>query len=275
MANRIINPYLQRIIAQQNRINKMLKPYLDNIKISETFAKIAKGIEETEEDIRIFKVAIVELGYPPHESIDIRKLRLIAQDYKINGKEHVEKYIDEFMIQFYDAKMIEGIGYNWNSKDFLKKRLPLLRNVIMAHKLGMYSLVVPSIISQFEGILIDAFDIKGHVNGSLQAILLEHLLKEKEFQSSFDFDDSIHEYYSNTILVSFKHGDEIASEISRHAILHGADTDFGKETTSLKVILLFDYFVNAIDKIKEETKEKCKTAVEEYRERGSSKRKKN
>lgn len=278
MFSKIINPpYIreiipQSIIEQQKMSSKIINPYITEI--TKSFKKIADGIKETEEDIKTFKVAIVELGYPPHESIDMRRLRYIARDYRENGKEHVEKYIDKFMIWFYDSQMLNNISLEWEDIEHIKKRLPLLRNSIMAYNQGMYDLVVPSLLSQFEGIIVDGFKIKGYVNGAIISILLDYLLlKNRDYNSSLSFDDAIHKYYSEKILASFEHGASIKSDVSRNAILHGADTNFGKQTVALKVILLMDYIIRSVDNLKEETIILAQKEIEKYRKRRKSRNK--
>ncbi|UII58132.1 hypothetical protein LS684_21150 (plasmid) [Cytobacillus spongiae] len=242
--------------------SSQLASFKTHIGLIQSLDRIAEGFSETEEDIVIFKKAMVDLGYPPHDQISIKMMRSIAGDYKQNGKKHVEEYIDEFMLYFFTPKVIqEKIAFKWEKYDFLNKRLPLLRNAVKAHNLGMYELVIPSILSQFEGIIVDAFGVRGRVNGKIQKILYETLLI-KEDLSGFHFDYEIHEYYSNKILVEFAHGEEVKSEISRHAILHGGDTNFGTETNSLKVILLFDFIANSINELDVSTIKLGKSRVE-------------
>ncbi|MFL0361792.1 hypothetical protein ACH0BF_02085 [Pseudobacillus sp. 179-B 2D1 NHS] len=260
------SPFKEVFEEHRKMRENSFKPFFEVNKVAEALRRWSEGIEDTKEDMITFKKAMVDLGYPPNDWIDIRKLRQIAQDYSENGKEHVAEYIDEFMVKFYDEKMLETIRANWNEKSYLKNRLPLLRNAIMAHKLGMYDLVVPAVLSQLEGLIIDSFEIKGFVNEDIQLILLEHLLlKNKEITHSFDYDDAIYEYYSTNILVSFKHGSFIKSDVSRHAILHGGYTNFGKETSSLKVLLLIDYLIDAIEDLREKTIKLAKEEVRIYR----------
>lgn len=268
-----LNPVFEQIRKQNQIIAQTLQQYFSSEILEKSFKKIREGLIETEEDLKVFKFAMVDLGYPPHGDIDIPRMRLIAKAYKDIGKKHLENNIDGFMIRFYNDQRIRKIGLDWEKKELLKDRLPLLRNAIMAHNLGMFDLVVPSIISQLEGIIIKAFNVKGRIDGKTISILLENLLlKNKEFQSGIDFDDAIHQYYSNYVLVSFEHGKETNSDISRNAILHGADTKFGKQTVSLKVILLFDYIVKSISELKEQTIINAKKAVRDYRKRRYSKR---
>ncbi|WP_396583207.1 hypothetical protein ACFVP7_10335 [Bacillus sp. SG20033] len=61
------------------------------------------------------------------------------------------------------------------------------------------------------------------------------------------FHDKINIYYKEKILAGFCYGKPIGSEVNRHAILHGYGPGFGKEIVSLKVILLLDYIIEAVD----------------------------
>jgi len=58
---------------------------------------------------------------------------------------------------------------------------------------------------------------------------------------NYSFDEAIQKYYLDIILAGFEHGTVPKSFLSRHAILHGGDTNYGNITNSLKSILLFDY----------------------------------
>ncbi|MGG3925693.1 hypothetical protein ABET51_06800 [Metabacillus fastidiosus] len=250
-----------------NMANNIITPYLNYSKLSDTFLKISKGFKETNEDLKRFKTAIVDLGYPPYNDIGIKQLRYISQEYRDRGKEHVEKYIDEFMTRYFHEKRLQAIALNWEKNKTIKKRLPILRSAIKAHNLKMFEVVAPTLIPQFEGMIVDAFMIKGRVGGVILQILLKHLLLEnEEFQSELSFDDAMHDYYKDHILTQFDHGDEIESDVSRNAILHGGDTDFGKETVSLKVILLCDYLLDTFQNLKEETIVNAQKEVEKYRE---------
>jgi hypothetical protein len=248
---------------------------LINEHMAKTFENLRNGLLETEEDLKVFKVAMVEMGYPPHSAIEISRMRSIAQQYE-NNKIEVVSFIDEFMVMNYDSELIGEIAHGWERVEIIKKRLPLLRNACMAHNLGMYDLVVPSMLSQLEGIIVDAFDINGKVDGKIQGILLEHLLlKNSDIQSSFHFDDAIHKYYSEQVLEGFEHGQKTKYDVSRHGILHGAETNFGKETTSIKTILLFDFLVDAIQELNPSTIVSAKKEIANYRKGKKSKYKRN
>ncbi|HDX9646726.1 TPA: hypothetical protein ROY02_003029 [Bacillus cereus] len=63
----------------------------------------------------------------------------------------------------------------------------------------------------------------------------------------FSFDKQIQTFYLNTILVGFEHGEPLQSKLSRNAILHGADVEYGTEENSLKSILIFDYILDRLN----------------------------
>lgn len=254
------------IYEKFSRFGKTISTMLSNIdfdKIYKTLNDIAEGVIETEKDLNTFKYAMVELGYPPHHSIDIIKLRYIANDYREKGKEYVATYIDDFMGEYYDDREISGIGADWENHDFLLSRIALLRNVIMAHNLGMYHLSVATIVTQLEGVIIDAFDVKGRVDGPIVKALLGELLISED--SDLSFDDGIRLYYEQQILVPFSHGELVKSEVGRNAITHGSYTDFGKKNTSIKLILLFDYLVNSISSMPQRKKESGRIKVKRIR----------
>ncbi|MBO0994657.1 hypothetical protein [Bacillus sp. SD088] len=149
--------------------------------------KLREGISETEEDLKLFKTAIVDLGYPPHEDMDIGIVRAIAQAYR-EDKVSLLDNIDEFMCEYYNSELISDISNQWEKNVMLKKRLPILRNIIMSHNQGMYYVSIPAALSQLEGVLINAFSIKGKVNGDVLNILLKELLMQNEVEKIYNFD---------------------------------------------------------------------------------------
>jgi len=76
------------------------------------------------------------------------------------------------------------------------------------------------------------------MDGKVQKEYFIKLLSKTEIYS---YDQAIKTFLFNVILVGFEHGTIPKSFLSRHAILHGADTTYGTVTNSLKSILLFDY----------------------------------
>ena len=51
------------------------------------------------------------------------------------------------------------------------------------------------------------------------------------------------EFVSSEVFTGFEWGSPLTAALSRNAILHGADTNYGTEINSLKAIVLFDFIV--------------------------------
>ncbi|MFO3788123.1 hypothetical protein ACKOKD_05155 [Bacillus mojavensis] len=154
--------------------------------------------------------------------------------------------VDQIMLNYFDDKEIEEMLMHWESRAVLQKRLPIIRNAIKAHKQQMYFASIPTLLPQLEGLVADCFQHKGSMNSVKMKKYLECFLIEKVTQDSYTFKDILYDYYIQNILVRFEHGKDITSDISRHAILHGGDVNYGKQINSLKLILLFDFFTECL-----------------------------
>lgn len=264
----INNEYIKSVQSIAEQTSKVVDSYLKTIKtisfdqIQESFKKLAAGLLETEDDLKVFKVAIIDLGYPPHENMDLGTMRGIAKAY-VEDKETLEEVIDDIMCEYYDDIFFRELGAIWEDSNGLQRRLSILRNVIMSHNLGMYGVSVPTIIAQLEGMIVEAFEIKGRVNGGIINILLSELLRKEE--AVYSFNEEILGYYKDNILAGFEHGKIVESDISRNAILHGADVEYGKQTVSIKAILLFDFIADKLDDVDQGLIRETKNKVEEYR----------
>jgi hypothetical protein len=236
------------------------------------FDEIGKELEKVEDDIIQFKTIIVRLGYPPHEDMPVSDIRRIVADYNEFGEEYVKKYLDDLMFEIYDEKYLDDILLKWEQTKLLSSRISILRNVIKCHNQQMYNASIPTLLPQLEGIIVDAFQHKGELRGHHLGVYLKHLLIKPNEEESYSFEDAIHIYYMQHILVHFEHGKEIRSEVSRHAILHGGLTNYGSRENSLKLILLFDFLSDCVSKITEET---IVVAKKEIQENNNNKKKKN
>ncbi|SDM74050.1 hypothetical protein SAMN05518871_102129 [Psychrobacillus sp. OK028] len=79
--NRKMQPVFSSIgefALKMNHLGQLIKKYFDENEILEAVSRLSKGILETEEDLKVFKALMVEMGYPPHNGIDIPTMRLIV-----------------------------------------------------------------------------------------------------------------------------------------------------------------------------------------------------
>jgi hypothetical protein len=206
--------------------------------ITTMLAGFQKGVELYKDSAEKFKYIIVELGWPPTDILYPEELTTIVEEYSKHGCESIRKDVDAFFLNKFDLEEINLILERWESTKALKSRLPILQQAINAHLEGNYYLSVPALLPQIEGIIADGYAHYGRMNGKNLGQYFKVLLSDTDMLS---FDIAALEFLSQYILVDFVHGLPPKSSLSRHAILHGADTNYGTATNSLKCILLLDY----------------------------------
>ena len=127
----------------------------------------------------------------------------------------------------------------------LSKRQPnrkeILSQILSAYKNGNHSLLIPSVLTQVDGICFDftkrKFFIKEKKNKYLPQVTSE---LEKSAETFLDL------YLSplqnqTPIMVREQDIYKFPCHLNRHEILHGINTDYGTEINSLKVISLLKY----------------------------------
>ncbi|MBN8193949.1 hypothetical protein JI667_17505 [Bacillus sp. NTK074B] len=215
--------------------DSLIKKYLNR--------NLEKEIEEENQMKELFQIVMLDLGFPPSNTLFPKEMKYILELYSsFNGNNSVllKEEITNFLIDCYNEKELNILLRYWEQQTFCQNRIRILCEVIQGHILGFYNLSVPTMLSQIEGIIVEGFNHVGHMTVKVQKQYIADLLSCTDIGS---FDKTINEYFLNTILVSFEHGSEIKSDLSRHAILHGADTNFGTKINSLKCILVFDYLL--------------------------------
>lgn len=221
--------------------------------INKSFQIVGEALKNFSDDIIVFKSIIVELGYPPNYDIPIPYVIRIVEDFREHGLDYVKEYIDEMMKEFYNEEFMNGLLNNWEQDGELKSRIHILRDLLKCHNNGFYNASIPTVLPQIEGIIAEKFQHIGLMKGFHQEIYLEKLLINPiNTEKDLNMDQVLQQYFGKFILVGFKHGKEITSDISRHAILHGGLKEYGTQFNSIKLILLFDYLRNSIKKIDDE-----------------------
>ncbi|MDT8900349.1 hypothetical protein [Anaeroselena agilis] len=207
-------------------------------RITEMMNQFHRNINEFGNINQQYSAIMVELGWPPYGGLYIPEMKKIIKAYNRFGPEAIREKVDQLFIERFDADEIEKLSGEWGKKKWLAKRMPIIRQAVTAHNAGNYYLSVPAILPQIEGIIVDGYCHNGRMPGKM---LKEYYKKLLDESYRYSFDQKIQEFLFHIILVDFEHGITPKSFLSRHAILHGGDTDYGTVTNSLKLILLFDY----------------------------------
>jgi hypothetical protein len=112
---------------------------------------------------------------------------------------------------------------------------------LSAHEGQHYTLSVPVLLAQLEGLIAEARRHKGRFTGKTLVRYLESIRTEGS-----RFQRIAARFVVDTLWSDFHHG-ATAPALSRHAILHGADVQYGTAGNSLRAILYFDIIRNALN----------------------------
>ncbi len=193
--------------------------------------------------IRRYAAIMLELGWPPVEHVPMDLARKLTEAYDAHGADAVRPQADSYMLDLYDPERLTDILAEWEQRPILERRMPVLRQAVEAHNSGKCFLSIPALLAQLEGLIYDCFGYVGIYKCKHLEKCTEELLKP---DGSWSFDEMVRDFYLNYVLAKFLGPADTSVPLSRHAILHGADTSYGTPANSLKVITLFDYVVDRL-----------------------------
>ncbi|KAF6576872.1 hypothetical protein JDW19_00735 [Paenibacillus polymyxa] len=230
---------------QHLQLLRNMKPIADYLNqqqdiIQRSFGTVPKLLKKASKDFEQYKKLMVKLNFPPHHDMDYKDFKGIYEFYIANGEEEMEEKIYQLILNNYVDSKIKSYYENWKTIGWLKKRIAILDESITNYLEGRYHSAISTLLPQIEGIIIERGNVTGYVSQKELKRLGEEVLKDT---GSFSLDDAVKLFYIDCVLDSFKHGQIIKSPLSRHAILHGADTKYGYKLNALRCILFFDYLI--------------------------------
>jgi hypothetical protein len=222
----------ENFIQNQSNISEIIKSF-NNIRIT---SKIENEIDKQYLEI------LIKANWPPVICITYPQIKEIIKEYKAVELDIFVKELDEFFIQYLDEKILNEMFEKWKKNDVLKNRIKILESIIKAHIEKNYILSVPVMLIQIEGFIGNYYN---H-NGQMKNFELKEYIKKISDESFLNkIAESAQNMIEEKIYTRFEWGTPGTSEISRHAILHGALTDYDTELNSLKAIVLFNFIVTA------------------------------
>lgn len=234
----------QEIIRPITKYVEEMRKQFTSSQLFKDLPEIIKRIEEFKGEFEQYKKITIMLGFPPHMDLLPKEISEIVRAYNTYGKEKAEKVTYNIYIGYYNYEKIKNLSTKWYHMDILKNRKQILRQAVYAHFKENYYLSIPIVFSQLEGIIANTFKHKGKMH---QNDYINYLGKILNDNKNMSFDGLINNFYATIVLASFNHNEPIKSVLSRHAIMHGADTKYGTKINSIKALLLFDYIINKID----------------------------
>jgi len=122
-----------------------------------------------------------------------------------------------------------------SSISIFQPRLHVLEDAMKAHVDGKFTLSIPCILAQIEGVLWDIANKKGFAIGTT---IVPIQGKKRAVKSAYPLVHETDMYYLMTDDLAEFFLQEVYTHAFRHAILHGREPNYGKEEDSMKLIML-------------------------------------
>ena len=215
-------------------------------KFYESVRQLAQATGSLDDTLLAFKTVLVKFQWPPPRmDFDIADVRYILDLRDSLPEDEARTQIDAFMLKRHDVSYVRGLLQDWKGHKWIKKRIPILEAAVNAHIEGKYELSIPALLPQIGGIIMDGYDHNGWAKQKYEEDYARKLCEGGPEDGEPDsLDHAAEDFFLKTLKQDFRLGQPMPG-LSRHAILHGADTDYATSVNSLKVILIFDYFLNA------------------------------
>lgn len=235
-------------VAFQNISNALL-PFQSNLDvfsklISDSFSAQAKFISDSflryQEKEKLYVVIMAKCGWAPPLGMPISFMKRCVDYYNDRGEESFQEYVDTTLVGYYSDEKLDEIRKHWISIEPLANRHRIFDDAITAHQTNLFNTSIPTLLTQIEGVIFEANNHHGW-------------MRQDQIQKYIDIILSKNDSYSpikglilDELYKSFTWGDEVTKSLSRHAILHGADVEYGTRKNSLRIILLFDFLLYLI-----------------------------
>ena len=196
-----------------------------------------------------FALVMSELGWPPPKHLPQQLKRQIVEEFDGFGDEPDRDSLARFVaaverevLKYYIDDSVRGMLAVWSVKHLLSRRLHILTAAVNAHCREDFWLSVPVLLAQAEGIVADGFNHKGRMNSNTYTRYRAELFRATDDDLVPEaVNEALIRFCVGVVYVAFAHGEPVSSTLSRHAILHGGDVDYGTAANSLKVLLLIDF----------------------------------
>ncbi len=219
------------------------------------FAELMVAVKEFSEAVEAYTVGDIasilekaDLWITPSMYKIIDRIQAIkeADDTKLEAIEQI--FLDYFAED--DYRLLDEMINSWSESPYFTKRIKIIKDAIDAHKNGKYTLSIPTLLPQIEGILSDfTGEPAGHptpmfknafesqypeVLKTVSKDILVGLATSKFLYGGINSQD-----FTSEKFVAWLASNENGS-LNRHAILHGVHINYSSEINSLRVFMLLD-----------------------------------
>lgn len=253
--------YLQRIQEVTRGFDEMYRSIaanltaihisFENLVSSEVFEEIFKAIEQNRDAVKAFKAA----GWPISPSMPLELRNHVVALYKRNKKQYISRTIMGYYHKN-DFGNLRNMVDSWEENPLFAPRMHIIRDALKAHCEGRYTLSVPALLPQIEGILNDYVRTNhlparvGRIKEVFDAVFADN---NGYNLTGWSIADTLHYQLQNSSYVWTDFEQELKRAIksrrtTRHTVLHGVNPAYNRPIHSLKVLILLDA-VNSLKKL--------------------------
>ncbi len=212
-------------------IPKFENPILEHL---DTFKEIGERLKEYTEKTPEYFLLIAQHGWFIDLESELNFPSRVAYEIQDDELETANELLVEYYKENLDQIFESLINRHPNRKE-------ILTQILVSFKNNNHSLLIPSVLTQVDGVCFDftkrKFFIKERKNKYLPQVTSE---LEKSAETFLDL------YLSplqnqTPIMAREQDISKFPCHLNRHEILHGISTDYGTEVNSLKVISLLKY----------------------------------
>lgn len=261
MSNLNFNLELPKINYYNNifgKLNKVIEKHILPA-ITEASRSLYYNITKNNELYEDIKLTFIAADWPLPQSISDKTINSIVRMHK-KGK---SQYISNKIISYYHRQNFINMRQmvdSWNSNMSFIPRMHIFYEALDAHLAKRYTLTVPILFIQIEGILreyVNKYKLKTNYRFKdlYEAVIGD---TDSHFFSIWAISEVLSYYLQNHVYPakSFDNLEEIKKpantrQISRHTVIHGVAIKYDKPIYSLKLFLLLDalnalkYFLDA------------------------------
>lgn len=182
---------------------------------------------------------LAERGWYVGASLTARQIVTLARGIKKGG---YDSDIETFMVEHVRSELN---NIHRSACDAWPRREAILNDAFEAHRNDQYTLSIPTLLSQADGMAFDILDAFAFTNHSVNIAnnaqeFIESKIADRCIMSSYVgilLEDSGMRV-STTKRDEKRDADDPVSPVNRHGVMHGIDSDYPNEANSLRVISL-------------------------------------
>lgn len=188
----------------------------------------------------------------------------VVQAGKKKGRR--DKAINKIFMNHYSNnnwQNLEAMVYDWKNKPLPKKRIKILLDCVQTVKIGssnkinVANVVLPTLITQIDGVLTDYLDNKGigwdcAYDDFLQKGKVKKKGRKSQFQKNWTktlstkLDDLANDIFLNILFQRSQKGKPLKTpfNFNRHKIIHGENFKYGRKDYMIRAFLILDFLAH-------------------------------